>query len=92
MTNSLKYAFPENRKGAIQVAFEKLDNGQLELIVSDDGVGMPINFDFSNSDTLGVQLVKILAEHQLHGTLVLDSTKGTKYLIRFKEPSLREIV
>ena len=92
MTNSLKYAFPENRKGEIQIEFGYLDDGQLELIVSDDGVGMPMNFDFKDSDTLGVQIVKALAEHQLRGTLALDSTKGTKFLIRFKEPSLRKIV
>ena len=51
-----------------------------------------MNFDFTDSNTLGVQIVKTLAEHQLRGTLVLDSTKGTRFLIRFKEPSLREIV
>jgi PAS domain S-box-containing protein len=92
ITNSLKYAFPKNRKGKIQIRFEYLGDGQLELMVSDDGVGMPMNFDFKDSDTLGVQIVKALAEHQLRGTLVLDRTKGTKFLIRFKEPSLREIV
>lgn len=92
ITNSLKYAFPENRKGEIQIGFEYLDDGQLELIVSDDGVGLPLNFDFKDSDTLGVQIVKALAEHQLHGTLVLDSTKGTKFLIRFNEPSPGKII
>ena len=87
ITNSLKYAFPEDRKGEIRVEFENIGNGQLEMRVSDDGVGIPVNFDFSVSDTLGFQIVKGLAAHQLRGTLELDSTKGTKFLIRFKEPS-----
>ena len=69
ITNSLKYAFPENRKGEIRVEFGYLGDGQLEMRVSDDGVGMPTNFDFRDSDTLGVQIVNALAEHQLRGTV-----------------------
>jgi PAS domain S-box-containing protein len=92
ITNSLKYAFPENRKGEIRLEFEYLGDGQLEMRVSDDGVGVPMNFDFNGSGTLGVQIVKALAEHQLCGTVELDSTKGTKFLIRFKEPTHKGII
>ena len=55
--------------------------------VSDDGVGMPLNFVHKDSDTLGLQIVKAITEHQLGGTVELDKSKGTKFLIRFKEPS-----
>ena len=89
ITNSLKYAFPENRKGEIRLEFGHLDDGQLEMRLSDDGVGLPMNFDFKDSDTAGVQIVKSLAEHQLGGTVKLDSSKGTKFLIRFKERTLK---
>ena len=85
ITNCLKYAFPENRKGEIQVAFGYLGDGRLEMRVSDDGVGVPANFDFRDSDTLGIKIVKALAEHQLGGTVELDHTNGTKFLIRFKD-------
>ena len=91
ITNSLKYAFPENRKGEIRVEFGYLGDGQLEVRVSDDGVGMPVNFDLRDTDTLGLQIVKGLAEHQLGGTFVFDSTKGTTFRIRFKEPSYEGI-
>ena len=87
ITNCLKYAFPENRKGEIRVTFGCLGGGQLEIGVSDDGVGMPANFDFRGSDTLGVNIVKALAEQQLGGTVNLDRSNGTKFLIRFKERS-----
>jgi len=85
ITNSLKYAFPKNRKGEIRVEFGYLGDGQLEMRMSDDGVGMPAYFDFRGSDTLGIKIANALAEHQLGGTITLDSTKGTKFLIRFKE-------
>jgi PAS domain S-box-containing protein len=85
ITNSLKYAFPKNRKGEIRVEFGYLGDGQLEMRMSDDGVGMPAYFDFRDSDTLGIKIANALAEHQLGGTITLDSTNGTKFLIRFKE-------
>jgi PAS domain S-box-containing protein len=85
ITNSLKYAFPKNRKGEIRVEFGYLGDGQLEMLMSDDGVGMPAYFDFRGSDTLGIKIANALAENQLGGTITLDSTKGTKFLIRFKE-------
>ena len=92
ITNSIKYAFPENQKGEIRAEFGYLGDGRLEMRVSDNGVGMPENFDFKESDTLGVQIVKALAEHQLGGTVELDSTKGTKFLIRFKGHSHKGVV
>ena len=92
ITNSLKYAFPENRKGEIRVEFGYSADGQLEMRMGDDGVGLPMNFDFRDSDTLGVKIVKALAEHQLDGTVTLDSTNGAKFLIRFKERSYQGVI
>jgi len=92
ITNCLKYAFPKNRKGEIRVEFGYSGDGQLELRLSDDGVGMPANFDFRDSDTLGIKIVKAIAEHQLGGTVELDSTKGTKFLVRFKERTHKGVV
>ena len=92
ITNSLKYAFPKNRKGEIRVEFGYLGDGQLEMRMSDDGVGMPAYFDFRDSDTLGIKIANALAEHQLGGTITLDSTNGTKFLIRFKERSYQGVI
>jgi two-component sensor histidine kinase len=52
------------------------------LIVSDDGVGIPEEIDFESSDTLGLQLVNILAD-QLDGTIKLKRDKGTEFIIKF---------
>ena len=85
VTNSLKYAFSKDQNGEIRVEFGYLSDGQLEIQVSDDGVGLPANFNDKDCDSLGLQIVYALVEHQLGGTLLLDSTKGTKFLIQFKE-------
>ncbi|MGB9927008.1 MAG: PAS domain-containing protein [Methanosarcina sp.] len=66
---------------------EKLTEKETEevpytLIVSDNGVGIPENLDFENSDTLGLQLVNILVD-QLSGTVELKKDKGTEFVIKF---------
>jgi PAS domain S-box-containing protein len=81
VSNALKYAFPE-RTGTITVKFHDID-GRYELIVADDGVGMP-DIDFRNTETLGLGLVVMLAEDQLDGTVNLIRNKGTEFCITLK--------
>jgi two-component sensor histidine kinase len=57
---------------------------QYNLIVSDNGLGFPENFDFRNSRSLGLQLVNILVE-QLEGTIELERGTETVFKIFFKE-------
>jgi PAS domain S-box-containing protein len=52
------------------------------LIVSDNGIGIPKDFDFENPDTLGLQLVNILVE-QLDANIELKKDKGTEFIIKF---------
>ena len=85
VTNSIKYAFPEEQTGEIRVGFERRDDGALDMHVSDNGVGMPTSYDVRDIDTLGFKIIHAVAEHQLGGTLNLDRTNGTHYSIRFKD-------
>ena len=83
VSNSLKHAFPEGRSGEIGIALHSRDNC-VELMVSDNGVGIPENFDFKTSETLGLRLVTILAEDQLDGEITLNRTRGTEFCITFE--------
>jgi len=83
VSNSLKYAFPEGRNGKITVSLRNSDEGYL-LIVSDDGVGLPENLEFTRTDSLGLELVNNLVD-QIDGTIELDKRDGTKFVIRFNE-------
>lgn len=49
----------------------------------DDGIGMPEEIDITTTDSLGLHLVAILVEEQLHGEIKLDRSRGTKFQIRF---------
>ena len=58
-----------------------------ELRVSDNGIGIPEDFNFKKTDTPGFQIVKLLAERQLRGNVELKKRdNGTEVIIRFKKP------
>jgi len=82
LSNSLKYAFPDEGEGEIIVSMKKLDK-ELELTIEDDGIGLPEEFDLKNSKTLGLKLVRTLVENQLDGSIDMESNNGTKFTIKF---------
>ncbi len=81
LSNSLKYAFPDNREGIIFVTL-KNNRGKVHIEVGDNGVGIPESLDIKNTQSLGLQLVDTLVE-QINGALTLERTKGTKFIIEF---------
>ena len=89
VTNSLKYAFPKDRKGEVRIALRSIGEDDLELIFSDDGIGIPEDLDFRTTESFGMDLIKILGEDQLDGQIELDRTAGTKFHIRFKRQKYR---
>lgn len=82
LTNSLKYAFPDNRKGVIQIALEA-HGTKLQLDVVDDGIGMG-EFKEAAGSGFGTQLIQLLTA-QLDGKMVLNTKKGTAVSIQFQQ-------
>jgi PAS domain S-box-containing protein len=83
VSNSMKHAFPAGISGEIEIDF-KSDNGNYYLVVADNGVGFPKDWNFKDSDTLGLRIVNSLTE-QIDGVIKLDRTNGTKFSIEFRE-------
>lgn len=83
VSNSLKYAFPKGIKGEICVSL-KSKADVYELIIKDNGVGLPEDLDFEKLTSLGLQLVYNLS-NQLDGDINLDKNRGTKFTITFSE-------
>ncbi len=81
ISNSLKYAFPEDRPGEITVSTKKTDT-EIELVVMDDGVGIPEELDWKNAKSLGLKLVRTLVENQLDGSMDMQRKNGTKFTIK----------
>lgn len=87
VTNSLKYAFPDDREGIIKISFHKYDD-EYVLEVSDDGIGIPNDFDIEKSNSLGMLLVNSLTS-QIQGELELKRDRGTTFIIKFREDQFR---
>lgn len=83
LSNSLKYAFLPDKEGNITVEFS-LKNSQYILMVSDNGAGLPDDFDINKSDSLGFKLIKGLSR-QIDAEVLIEKGKGTKICIIFQE-------
>lgn len=84
VTNSLKYGFPQGQYGEIRILLNQTGEDELTLMVSDNGIGIPEDIDFKNTESLGLHLVTMLAEDQLDGEISLERTSGTEFKIRFR--------
>lgn len=83
VSNSLKYAFPDGINGKLKVSMKKYGD-KFELIVCDNGIGLPKDLDFKNTESLGLQLVNSLVD-QIDGEIKLNKSHGTEFKIIFKE-------
>jgi len=82
IANSLKYAFPDGRKGELWVQL-KPDKNKMLFKVSDNGIGIPEHINLEVTQSLGLQLVKLLSSHDLHGSVRIIREKGTQFQIEF---------
>ncbi len=82
--NSIKYAFPKNKKGMIHINMNSNENQKYSLRIKDNGIGIDKTIDVYKANTLGLQLVIGLTE-QLRGTIILNRKDGTEYIFEFHE-------
>jgi PAS domain S-box-containing protein len=81
ISNSLKYAFPDNRDGIIFVTL-RVNKNKVHIDVGDNGIGISESVDVKHTQTLGLQLVDTLVE-QLNGTFNIIRKNGTIFSIEF---------
>jgi two-component sensor histidine kinase len=80
VSNALKHAFSDGRKGTLAIRGGIDENGRITLVIADDGIGVPPDFDLQNSPTLGMRLVTSLVD-QIGGAITLDTRHGTVFTI-----------
>jgi PAS domain S-box-containing protein len=84
ISNSLKYAFPKEKGGLLEIKLSCESNQKFLLTVKDNGVGFPQDVSLKTTTTLGLKLVDVLTK-QLEGELELDQSQGTEFKIKFCE-------
>lgn len=83
VSNSIKHAFPNKKNGAIRIDFSPDPAGQvMTMTVSDNGVGIPKDFELENAASLGLRLVGTLTE-QLGGNISFKHGSGTEIKVVF---------
>jgi len=89
ISNAVKYAFPASWQGEpeINIQLKKTPGEKIVLIVKDNGIGIPQNFDIKNSNSLGLKLVTVLSENQLEGKITIKRKNGTIFKIQFSQNS-----
>ncbi len=81
ISNSLKHAFPEGNNGKIDLQMRK-SGRQIILLIADNGLGLPENFDPEAQDSFGFLLIYTLA-HQLEATIKVENNEGVSFDIRW---------
>jgi len=85
ISNSLKYAFKPTGEGEIRINLRRDADGEIELIYSDNGIGVPPGFDFRRDGHLGVQNIFILGENQLRGKVFFIAGQGVECRLTFQD-------
>jgi PAS domain S-box-containing protein len=82
VSNSLKYAFPDGREGEIRIGLHEEPNSMARLVVADNGIGLGGEVDWTTTRSLGLRLVRSLAQ-QLGAKLEVKSHPGTEVQLVF---------
>ncbi len=88
ISNALEHAFPNGREGKVRIALRPTNRATYELIVEDDGVGIPPGLDPAQTESLGLQLIHLLVQ-QLDGKITISREGGTRFEISFREMRFR---
>lgn len=91
ITNSLKYAFPDNRAGMLNIELVEQENKTYRFVVGDDGIGFPVDWNPGQNRTLGMSLIKGLSE-QIDGTLKISQDHGVQISLTFIDEKIARAV
>jgi two-component sensor histidine kinase len=85
ISNIFKHAFPDGMSGEVLIQLFRTDTGEIEICVSDNGVGVPEGFNFRTQKTLGLQTIFAIAEQQLCGKIFFETQHGVSSRLTFRD-------
>jgi len=82
VVNAIKYAFLEKQNGIIEISLSYKEIDSIVLKISDNGIGLPNLADKTDTNSLGLNLIKGLAK-QLKGSFSIENNNGVHIIIKF---------
>lgn len=82
VTNAIEYAFPDRKNGEIRIYLKTNDSKNYVLIIQDNGIGLPSDFDPFDNPSLGVKLMHGLSA-DIDGKFLITNANGTKITLEF---------
>src|SRR5208282_742335 len=82
ISNTLKYAFPSGQAGELKIQLRKESNNEINLTVSDNGIGLPSGFDAKRDGHLGLRLIESLARGKLRTQVIFNTDHGLSCQLR----------
>ena len=87
LQNSVEHGYEGRSEGQIGVRLD--DHGdEIEIVVADDGNGLPDDFSLEQPTSLGLRIVKTLVQDDLQGVLAIEAAGGARATVRFPKPSV----
>lgn len=84
ITNSIKYAFPEERTGMIYITLETIAENQYILTIADNGIGFDTSLKDKKGNSFGMMLIRGLSD-DLEAKLTIENNNGTVLKIEFSQ-------
>ena len=83
ISNALKHAFPGAGPGELRIIIHETKNKEIEIVVRDNGLGLPDDVDIHQPRSMGLYLVNGLVKKQLEGQIEVRRDNGTEFRIKF---------
>ncbi|MCX5815901.1 MAG: PAS domain S-box protein [Proteobacteria bacterium] len=83
ISNALKHAFPGDKPGKLEIIIRETKNTEIEIVVRDNGLGVPDDVDIHQPPSVGLHLVNGLVINQLDGQIEVIRGAGTEFRIKF---------
>ncbi|MBU0651887.1 MAG: response regulator [Proteobacteria bacterium] len=83
ISNALQHAFPGDGPGEIKIIIGETKETEIEIVIRDNGVGLPDDVDIHQPRTVGLHLVNGLVKNQIDGQIEVRRDNGTEFRIKF---------
>jgi len=87
ITNSIKYAFADTVEGKISITLNHISDSQILLNISDNGRGLPADFNSHVETSMGMELLQGLTD-DIGGSFKIENNNGTHIKIIFTNKTM----